>query len=70
MAITVQKSSLKNTGYYHIWKNQHHNFCIQEPKHHVRKYHLHKKMHTKALVSYGYLQLPQKMHKDHIISSS
>lgn len=65
MAITLQKQALKNAGYY-IWKNQHHNFYIHKPKHHVRKYHLHTKMHTKALVSYCYLQLPQKMHKDHI----
>lgn len=70
MTTTIQKSSLKNASYYHIWKNQHHNFCIHEPKHNVRKYHLREKMHTKALVSYGYLQLLQKMHKDHITCSS
>lgn len=41
-------------------KTQHHNFCIHELKHHVTSYHLHIKMHTKALASYSYLQLPQK----------
>lgn len=70
MITKIQKSSLKNASYYHIWKKQLYNFCIHEAKHQVRKYHLHKKMHTKASVSYSYLQLPQKMHKDHIICSS